>query len=130
MLVHVRPGCRVRTHLMSTIRRLNIGEAELYRAIRLDSLRDSPQAFASTYESALNRDSDSWTAQADEAALSGDRAIFIVLTDCPIALAGIYRDPERSFLRRIGSNVGGAPSSRKFSCGRIAGSPLRLGIPP
>lgn len=79
---------------MYSIRRLNVGEAELYRTIRLESLRDSPQAFSSTYESALNRDSDSWTNQADEAALSGDRAIFIVLTDCPIGLAGIYRDPE------------------------------------
>jgi ribosomal protein S18 acetylase RimI-like enzyme len=79
---------------MYTIRRLNVGEAELYRAIRLESLKDSPQAFTSTYESALNRDSDSWTAQADGSALGSDRAIFIVLADRPIGLAGIYRDPK------------------------------------
>ncbi len=77
---------------MHVIRRLNAGEASLYREIRLESLKEAPEAFATTYESALSRDHDSWVAQADGAAHGDDRAIFLVLADRPVGLAGLYRD--------------------------------------
>ncbi len=82
---------------MHTIRRLNVGEASLYRQIRLEALKESPAAFTTTYESALNRDHDSWVAQADGSAQGGDRATFLVLADRPIGLAGLYRDPDHPF---------------------------------
>ena len=78
-----------------TIRRLNTGEAELYRAVRLESLRESPKAFATTYESALQRDDDSWRAQADASASGSDRATFVVIAEQPVGLGAIYRDPDR-----------------------------------
>ena len=78
-----------------TIRRLNVGEADLYRSVRLESLRESPEAFSSTYESAVCRSEDSWQAQADASASGRDRATFIVLTDQPIGLAALYRDHDR-----------------------------------
>ena len=78
-----------------TVRRLNAGEAALYRAVRLESLRESPEAFASTYESALARDHGSWRAQADGSASGKDRATFVVLADRPAGLGALYRDPDR-----------------------------------
>lgn len=75
-----------------TIRRLNIGEADLYRHVRLESLKESPEAFAASYEAALSRDHDSWSVQADASASGRDRATFIVLGNQPIGLAALYRD--------------------------------------
>lgn len=77
------------------IRRLNTGEAELYRSVRLESLRESPEAFSTTYESALQRDDDSWRAQADASASGSDRATFVVMAEQPIGMGAIYRDSER-----------------------------------
>lgn len=79
-----------------TIRRLNSGEADLYRSVRLESLKESPEAFASTYESALERSADSWHQQADASATGSDRATFIVLADVPVGVAALYRNPEKS----------------------------------
>lgn len=76
---------------MGNIRRLRKGEAALYRSIRLESLKESPAAFASTYESALIRDDESWAAQADAASEGHDRAIFMAFADRPVGLAGLYR---------------------------------------
>lgn len=78
------------------IRRLNPGEADLYRSVRLESLRDSPEAFASTYESALKRSGESWQQQADSTATGSDRATFVALEDRPVGVAAIYRNPEKS----------------------------------
>lgn len=76
------------------IRRLKIGEGDLYRRIRLESLRESPEAFGSTYEVAASRSEESWSLQADGSATGRDRATFIVLADQPIGLAALYRDDE------------------------------------
>ncbi|RYD42766.1 MAG: GNAT family N-acetyltransferase [Verrucomicrobiaceae bacterium] len=78
------------------IRRLNPGEARLYRSVRLESLQESPEAFASTYESALERSEESWHEQADGSATGNDRATFIVLADRPVGVAALYRNPEKS----------------------------------
>ena len=78
-----------------TVRRLNVGEADLYRSVRLESLRESPEAFSSTYESALSRTEDSWQAQADGSASGRDRATFLVLAGQPIGLGALYRDQDR-----------------------------------
>jgi ribosomal protein S18 acetylase RimI-like enzyme len=79
-----------------TIRRLNIGEADLYRSVRLESLRESPEAFASSYESALSRTHESWLAQADASAAGRDRATFVVLEGQAIGLAALYRNDDLS----------------------------------
>ena len=77
---------------MHTIRRLTLGEGVLYRSLRLEALKDSPEAFATRYESALQRDDESWALQADSSAEGNDRATFIVFDGRPIGLAAIYRD--------------------------------------
>jgi len=77
------------------IRRLKLGEASLYRKVRLESLRESPEAFSSTYDSALQRSDDSWQEQADSSATGPDRATFLILDEGdPIGLAALYRKKE------------------------------------
>ena len=43
--------------------------------MRLTSLRESPHAFSSTYESALNRTAESWSEQANSIAKGNERAL-------------------------------------------------------
>ena len=62
---------------MIEIRRIRLGEGDLFKQMRLTSLRESPHAFSSTYESALNRTAESWSEQADSTAQGSDRSTFI-----------------------------------------------------
>jgi len=75
---------------MRAIRRIQIGEADLFKQMRLASLRDAPYAFSSTYESALRRSAESWREQADNTAQGSDRATFIAFSDdAPIGIAAL-----------------------------------------
>jgi GNAT superfamily N-acetyltransferase len=77
---------------MIAIRRIRIGEVELFKQLRLESLRDAPYAFSSTYESALRRSAESWREQADSTAQGPNRATFIAFSDdAPIGIAAVYR---------------------------------------
>lgn len=77
---------------MVTIRRLQVGEVELYKQMRLASLRDAPYAFSSTYESALQRSDESWCAQTEGTTQGSDRATFIAFSDdTPVGMAALYR---------------------------------------
>jgi len=72
-----------------------MGEGELYKLMRLASLRESPFAFGSTYESAQLRTPESWAEQADSTAQGSDRSTFIALCgDVPIGIAALYRTGE------------------------------------
>lgn len=86
---------------MSTIRRLALGEAELYRNARLMALRESPDAFSSRYEDAVTRSDQSWAEQADASASGSDRATFIVIDGRPVGLAALYRDPQDPLLGEL-----------------------------
>jgi ribosomal protein S18 acetylase RimI-like enzyme len=80
---------------MISVRRIRIGEGELYKQVRLMSLREAPYAFSSTYESALQRSSKSWSEQADATAQGSDRSTFIAFSnDSPIGIAALYRHSE------------------------------------
>ena len=79
---------------MNIIRRLSIGEGQLYRAVRLESLRESPDAFSSRYDDAIKRSEQSWAEQADASAEGSDRATFIILNEHPVGLAALYRDEK------------------------------------
>jgi ribosomal protein S18 acetylase RimI-like enzyme len=103
---------------MIIIRRLAVGEFDLYRQIRLASLKEAPDAFASTYESALHRSNESWREQSDNSAQGSDKAAFVVLSDdSPVGLGALYRSPVRPESGEIiqvwvspghrGKNVGG-----------------------
>ncbi len=78
---------------MITVRRLRLGEGELFKQMRLISLGKSPSAFSSTYKSALKRTPESWREQADKSAEGPDRATFLLFSeDAPIGIAALYRD--------------------------------------
>ena len=80
---------------MISIRRIQIGESELFKRMRLTSLQEAPYAFSSTYESALRRSPESWSEQADSTAQGSDRATFIAFSgNSQIGIAALYRDPE------------------------------------
>ncbi len=77
---------------MLVVRRIRVGEGQLFRQVRLASLREAPYAFASSYEAALQRSAGSWNEQADGTAQGSDRATFIAFADdSPIGLAALYR---------------------------------------
>jgi RimJ/RimL family protein N-acetyltransferase len=77
---------------VKTIRRIQIGESDLFRQIRLRALEEAPYAFSSTYASTLQRSEESWHGQADSTAQGSDRATFIAFSDDePIGIAALYR---------------------------------------
>ena len=80
---------------MKKIRRIQVGETDLYKQIRLMALKEAPYAFTSTYESANQRSDESWREQVESSALGSDRATFIAFSDhVPIGIAALYRDKE------------------------------------
>ncbi|MBN1919983.1 MAG: GNAT family N-acetyltransferase [Anaerolineae bacterium] len=79
---------------MLTVRRLRVGEGQLFRQLRLAALYEAPYAFASTYQSALDRSPESWDEQADGTAQGSERATFIAFADeLPVGIAALYRCP-------------------------------------
>jgi hypothetical protein len=50
---------------MITIRRIRPGEGRLFREMRLKSLEESPSAFSTTFQYAVERTLESWREQAD-----------------------------------------------------------------
>jgi RimJ/RimL family protein N-acetyltransferase len=80
---------------MISIRRIQPGEGQLFKELRLASLKESPSAFSSTYESALRRSRESWNEQADSTAEGKDRCTFIAFSDgSPVGIAALYCDNE------------------------------------
>ena len=66
---------------MITIRRLQVGEVDLFKQVRLMALQEAPYAFPATYDSAVQRSAESWREQAERSAQGPDRATFIVFSD-------------------------------------------------
>lgn len=58
------------------VRRIAANEWRLYRGLRLPALRESPDAFASTYEVEAARSDDDWTARISAAATSTSAQAF------------------------------------------------------
>ena len=80
---------------MITVRRIQLGEGELFRQLRLSSLQEAPYAFSTTYASALQRSPESWQEQADRTAQGSDRATFIAFAnDAPVGIAALYRHTD------------------------------------
>lgn len=80
-----------------TIRRLRSGEGQLFRRVRLAALAESPAAFGSSYESALQRTAASWRQQADGTVQGTDRATFLAFAaGRPVGITALYRDENRA----------------------------------
>jgi len=87
------------------IRRIRLGEGALFREIRLAALLDSPAAFGSTYEGALERSGESWSAQADSTATGDQRCTYLAFAGgLPVGITALYRDatePSRGELIQV-----------------------------
>ncbi|SHI53615.1 Ribosomal protein S18 acetylase RimI [Rubritalea squalenifaciens DSM 18772] len=104
---------------MSTVivRRIRDDEGALYREMRLAALKDSPQAFASTYEDALQRSDAWWQEQTRAAAAGPDRAIFLALDADPVGMAALYRDLDQPRQGEL-FQMWVAPERRGSGCAR------------
>jgi RimJ/RimL family protein N-acetyltransferase len=61
------------------------------------ALKDAPEAFPSTYASAMERSAESWQEQADASASGAKRATFIAFSeDAPVGMAALYRLEDRA----------------------------------
>lgn len=125
---------------MIDIRRIEPHEWPAYRALRLRSLQDSPDAFGSTYALEAGRPDELWAARIRDGATSGkDLALFARIGDEPCglvwckiaaddpAVANLYQmwvAPER---RRRG--VGARLLTEAIGWATLAGATvLRLGV--
>ena len=87
---------------MITIRRLQVGEADLFKQLRLTALQDAPYAFPSTYDAALQRSAASWREQAERTAQGADRATFIAFSEeSPIGMAALYRREDKAEIGEV-----------------------------
>ena len=69
-----------------------MGETELYKHIRLASLKDAPYAFETTYKSAVQRSEETWRERAESGAQGNEGATFLAFSeDRPIGIAAIFR---------------------------------------
>jgi len=75
-----------------TVRRIQIGETDLLKQIRLAALQDAPYAFGTTYDSAVQRSAETWQEKTDSTAQGTDGATFIAFSDdVPIGMAALFR---------------------------------------
>ena len=106
---------RVVVLVMIITRRLNPGEGRLYRAVRLEALRESPGAFLSRYEDAVGRSDESWAEQADGGAAGSDRATFVSLGERPVGVVSLYRDADEPEVGELLMAVLGWAGSHGFA---------------
>jgi RimJ/RimL family protein N-acetyltransferase len=79
-----------------TIRRLQVGETDLFKQIRLTALKDAPHAFPTTYDAAIQRSAESWREQVERTTQGIDRATFIAFSDdIPIGMTALYRNEDK-----------------------------------
>jgi len=80
---------------MISIRRIRSDDTSLFRDVRLRAMKDSPDAFGATYDSALQRTEDSWRDQVAQAAAGSLRNTLLAFdgTRC-IGLASLYREQD------------------------------------
>jgi len=78
---------------MISVRRIALGEGEIFKHLRLASVSEFPEFFGTTLEDAVARCEESWNLQADSSAVGSDRATFLAFSDQdPIGIAALYRD--------------------------------------
>jgi len=90
---------------MISVKRIKSGEAALFKKLRLQALKESPDAFGSSYEETAQHSAESWVDQVDASAQGTDRATFIAFqNDLPAGLAALYSmesEPEMGELLQV-----------------------------
>jgi hypothetical protein len=85
------------------IRRIESGEGEVLRDLRLAALADSSSAFSSLYEEESPRTPAEWAELARRGAAGFERSTFLAFDeDRPVGIIGGYRpDPETRFVELV-----------------------------
>ncbi|MEM8954227.1 MAG: GNAT family N-acetyltransferase [Verrucomicrobiota bacterium] len=82
---------------MIACRRATRNDVTLFKEVRLRALKESPDAYGSTYESAMQRDQRSWEDQLWSTTSGGDRNTqFAFKAEQCIGIAALYREPSAS----------------------------------
>lgn len=103
---------------MIRVRRIESDEAEVYRAVRLAALEESPAAFATTLDAATGFESDVWEERVRTASVGIHSVIFLAFDDqeSPIGMVAVLEgDPERTTAELVSMWV--APSGRRQGVG-------------
>jgi len=91
----------VRDNLI-TVRRIQVGEIDLYKQIRLASLQDAPYAFETSYDSAVRRSNEIWQERAASGAQGTDGATFFAFSnELPIGIAALFRVKSQTDLGEL-----------------------------
>ena len=104
---------------MVTVRRIQAGEGELLRAVRLAALADAPSAFGSTHEAEAARSSDEWDERAATLATADVRATWFAVdeTGDVLGLVGaLVGEAHRSDVELV--SMWTAPMARRLGVGR------------
>jgi ribosomal protein S18 acetylase RimI-like enzyme len=85
-----------------TVRRIQAGEIDLYKQIRLASLLDAPYAFETSYDSAVQRRHETWQERAESGAQGTDGATFFAFSgELPIGMAALFRSKNQTELGEL-----------------------------
>jgi len=80
---------------MISVRRITGEDISIFRDVRLRALKDSPDAFGATYESAMKRTEDSWREQVLQSANGSLRnTVFAFDGRHCIGIASLYREKD------------------------------------
>ena len=103
---------------MPTLHRTNVTDAKILKSIRLRALKDSPTAFASTYEKESQLTDDDWVKRAVERD-DGIRSIGYLAFDGdrPCGLAGGYFPDHRPIVYLVSMWV--EPQARRQGVGQL-----------
>ena len=101
------------------VRRVQPGDANLLKEIRLAALLDSPFAFGSTYEAEANLTDEDWTLRATRSSTGSDSVLFLAwIDDLPSGIVGGYRpEPSVDALELV--SMWTAPHARRCGLGRV-----------
>lgn len=78
---------------MSVIRRIESSEWRTYREIRLHALKDSPDAFGSTYAGSIEYSDEAWQARLEDATAEQDYPVFALVEERIVGLAWARIEP-------------------------------------
>ena len=95
----------------AVIRRVTVGDLDVFRAVRLRSLQDAPSAFASTYQDEQSWPRHAWAERVSLLATGFDRAAFLAFDDVGcVGMVACIEDDAGADRQLVGMWV--APSHR------------------
>ena len=100
-----------------TVRRVEVGDVDAYRRVRLGALQESPSAFGSTHERESRMTDDEWQRRVAAGAGAHDRATFLAFDgDDVVGVVGIFGDLDPTTPQLV--SMWTAPTVRRLGVGR------------